>query len=141
MSLSVGPALLGPQQIFAFMTAPPTIHGLTLPPTEIPCVHFLSLCDRLPQFNGLKQNPFMISQFLQVRSLGGLSWVLCSGLVSQGLKSRCWPGWTLTWVLGERIGSKLISLWPYTVLCGCRTEAQLQAPKKALKLAVSWSRQ
>ena len=24
-------------------------------------------------------------------------------LISQGLKSQCWPGWTLTWGLGEEL--------------------------------------
>lgn len=128
--------------------ASPPIHGLLVPLMEIPCVHFLLLCDRVPQLSSLKQHPFMISQLLQVRSLGGLSWVLCSSLISQGPKSRCRPSWDLTWGPGGRTASKLIWWRPYSVLCGCRTEAHVSllvfsqgcslSSQRSLTFLVTW---
>lgn len=81
-------------------------------------IRFLLLCNKSPQFSGLKQHPLIISQFLQVRSLGTELQVPCSR--STRMKAKCHPG--LHSHLGLGSSSKLTSCWQNLFPCECRIE-------------------
>ena len=48
---------------------------------------FLLLCNKSPQFGGLKQHTVVVSQFLWVRNLACFSWLSAHSVT--GLKSKC----------------------------------------------------
>lgn len=62
------------------------------------------------KFQGLKQHPFIISQFLQIRSPGTvwLSWFFCLGSLND--KIKVFQGCVLYWRLCEEPVSKIIQV-------------------------------
>lgn len=79
----------------------------------------------------VKQYPFVMPQLCRSEVQAGLTAV--SALAIRRSKSRCLPGWALTWRLWGRIHFQAHSgCWQNSVLLGCRTEVPI--PLLALQL-------